>query len=58
MRVYLRVCLVLLTAFLLGACYESRVPIASSKDSTINQKLIGSWKGKLKRAVTRDEVTA
>ncbi len=58
MKVHLRLCLVLLTAFLLGACYESRVPLASSKDSTIDQNLIGKWRGKLKRAVIQDEVPA
>ncbi|MBW2146936.1 MAG: hypothetical protein JRG73_14305 [Deltaproteobacteria bacterium] len=58
MSLYLKACLVLLVSFLLGACYESRVPMALSKDSTIDLNLIGKWKGILKLAETLDEVTA
>lgn len=58
MRVYFKVCAVLAIAFSLGSCYESKVPMGVSRDSTIDENLIGKWKGKVKRAVTQDEVDA
>ena len=53
MEIYSRGFLILVIAFVLGSCYESKVPMASSKDSYIEPNLIGKWK----KVVTADDAT-
>ena len=44
MRTYTRFCLLLTFGFFLAGCYESKVPMASSDDSVIDESLVGQWK--------------
>jgi hypothetical protein len=53
MKIYSRVFLVLAIASILCGCYESIVPMASSKHSYIEPDLIGKWK----KIVTADDAT-
>ena len=55
MKIGLLIAILLLAAMGLAGCYESNVPMASSRQSTIDQNLLGAWKATIESDGKQDK---